>query len=38
MALNKQSPINAQGNIAITLKLKYAEIDSELDDIIKTAG
>ncbi len=37
MILNKQSTINAQETIAVTLKLKYAEIDSEPDDIIKIA-
>ena len=38
MILNKQSTINAQETIAVTLKLKYAKIDSEPDDIIKMAG
>lgn len=38
MILNKQSTINSQETIAVTLKLKYAEIDSEPDDIIKMAG
>lgn len=37
MILNKQSTINSQETIAVTLKLKYADIDSAIDEIIKTA-
>jgi len=37
MILNKQSTINPEEVIAVMLKLKYAGIDSEPDDIIKTA-
>jgi hypothetical protein len=33
MILNKRSAINTQETIAVTLKLKYAEIDSAIDDI-----
>jgi len=37
MTLNKQSTINAQETIAVTLELRYPYIDSAIDDIIKTA-
>ena len=38
MILNKQSTINTQETIAVTLKLKYADIYSVPGDIIDTAG